>query len=229
MALRRCIVVWPAQLTSRLVRARQSTRPRRLMAVSSFAHGEIALLLQAAHSNYQIGAFENFHQLVEDIFIVLRPGPKVFFQYELGFVNCLKSQLLISHLFFPIKKCRPAGKKKQEIKPPFRRYPRIFGLSDQFLFQYGGPQRPIATLPGSTPLPSPLGTFGGCAPEPALGVGCKRQPPDSRAVEKDRQPSLIAVDGAVALRVVRAGDVQFARPELGVRDGHEVVASLHQR
>src|SRR6266581_8042956 len=50
-----------------------------------------------------------------------------------------------------------------------------------------------------------------------------------RAVEKDRQPPLIAVDGAVALRVVRAGDVQFARPELGVRDGHEVVAPLHQR
>src|SRR6266704_6810878 len=50
-----------------------------------------------------------------------------------------------------------------------------------------------------------------------------------RAVEKDRQPPLIAVDGAVALRVVRAGDVQFARPELGVRDRHEVVAPLHQR
>src|SRR5882724_1745472 len=50
-----------------------------------------------------------------------------------------------------------------------------------------------------------------------------------RAVEKDRQPALVGVDGAVALRVVRAGDVQLARPELGVRDGHEVVAALHQR
>ena len=57
-------------------------------------------LLQAAYSNYQIGAFENFDQLVEDMLIVLRPGPKVFFQYELRFVNRLKSQLLISHLFF---------------------------------------------------------------------------------------------------------------------------------
>jgi len=57
-------------------------------------------LLEAAYSNYQIGAFENFDQLVEDMLIVLRPGPKVFFQYELRFVNRLKSQLLISHLFF---------------------------------------------------------------------------------------------------------------------------------
>ena len=73
------------------------------MEVSSFAHRETALLLQAAYSDYQIGAFENFHQLVEDTLIVLRPGPKVFFQYELRFVNCLKSQLLIGHLFLPIK------------------------------------------------------------------------------------------------------------------------------
>jgi hypothetical protein len=99
-------------------------------------------LLQAAYGNYQIGAFENFHQLVEYTLIVLRPGPKVFFQYELRFVDRLKSQLLISHLFFPSKKYRPAGKKEQEIKPPFGRYPRFFGLSDQFLFQWGGAQRP---------------------------------------------------------------------------------------
>ena len=102
-APRRCIVVWPAHLESRLKRARQSKRPKRLMEVSSFAHRETALLLQAAYSNYQIGAFENFHQLVEDALIVLRPWPKVFFQYELRFVNRLKSQLLIGHLFLPIK------------------------------------------------------------------------------------------------------------------------------
>src|SRR6516164_2158317 len=35
--------------------------------------------------------------------------------------------------------------------------------------------------------------------------------------------------GAVALRVVRAGNVQPARPEPGVRDGHKVVATLYQR
>jgi hypothetical protein len=83
-------------------------------------------LLQAAHSNYQIGAFENFHELVEDMLIVLRPRPKIFFQYELRFVNRLKSQLLISHLFFPIKEM-PSGREKEarnqaafwEISPPF--------------------------------------------------------------------------------------------------------------
>src|ERR1700730_11162424 len=78
------------------------------MEVSSFAHWETALSLQAAYSDYQIGAFENFHQLVEDTLIILRPGPKVFFQYELRFVNCLKSQLLIGHLFLPIKIVDPS-------------------------------------------------------------------------------------------------------------------------
>ncbi|XSC47764.1 hypothetical protein ACF1BQ_021785 [Bradyrhizobium sp. RDT10] len=82
-------------------------------------------MLQATYSNYQIGAFENFHQLVEDALTVLRPGPKVFFQYELRFVNRLKSQLLISHLFFPIKEMPSGREKKQEIKPPFGRYPRF--------------------------------------------------------------------------------------------------------
>jgi hypothetical protein len=116
-------------------------------------------LLQAAYGNYQIGAFENFHQLVEYTLIVLRPGPKVFFQYELRFVDRLKSQLLISHLFFPSKKYRPAGKKEQEIKPPFGKYPRFFGLSDQFLFQWGGPSARITAFPGSTQLPKSLGVF----------------------------------------------------------------------
>jgi hypothetical protein len=70
-------------------------------------------LLQAAYSNYQIGAFENFHELVEDMLIVLRPRSKVFLQYELRFVNRLKSQLLISHLFFlPIKEM-PSDREKE--------------------------------------------------------------------------------------------------------------------
>jgi hypothetical protein len=59
-------------------------------------------LLQSAYSEYQIGAFENFHQLVEDTLIVLRPGLQVLFQYELRFANRLESQLLISHRFLPI-------------------------------------------------------------------------------------------------------------------------------
>jgi hypothetical protein len=75
------------------------------MAVCSLAQRKTALSLQAAYSDYEIGAFENFHQLVEDTLMVLRPGPKVFFQYELHFVNCLKSQLLISHLsYYPSNK-----------------------------------------------------------------------------------------------------------------------------
>jgi hypothetical protein len=100
------------------------------------------LLLQAAYSDYQIGAFE--HQPVEDTLIVLRPGPKVFFQYELRFVNRLKSQLLISHLFLPIKQMLPGQKERTRNQAAFGKHPRFFELSDQFLFQCGSPQRTIA-------------------------------------------------------------------------------------
>ena len=111
-------------------------------------------MLQAAYSNDQIGAFENFHELFEDMLIVLRPGPKVFFQYELRFVNRLKSQLLISHLFFPIKEM-PSGREKEarnqaafwEISPLFWIIPSIFISMREAL------QRPVAALPGSTLLP----------------------------------------------------------------------------
>jgi hypothetical protein len=105
------------------------------MEVSSSAHRETALFLQAAYCDYQIGSFENFHQLVEDKLIVLRPGPKVFFQYELRFVNCLKSQLLISHLFLPIKQMLLRQKKERKIKRVLGNSPRFFELSHQFLFQ----------------------------------------------------------------------------------------------
>jgi hypothetical protein len=106
------------------------------MEVSSFAHRETALLLQAAYGDYQIGAFENFYQPVEDILIVLRPGPKIFFQYELRFANCLNGQLVISHPFLPIKKWCPEETKnrsndardpsEQKIKSNFGQYPRYF-------------------------------------------------------------------------------------------------------
>jgi hypothetical protein len=107
------------------------------MAVCSFAHCEAALSLQAAYSDYQIGAFENFHQPVEDTLIVLRPGPKVVFQYELRLVNRLKSQLLISHLFLPIKQMPPREKEETGNQAAFGKYPHFFELSDQFLFQCG--------------------------------------------------------------------------------------------
>jgi hypothetical protein len=94
-------------------------------------------LLQAAYSNDQIGAFENFHEPVEDMLIVLRPGPKVFFQDELRFVNCLKSQLLISHLLLPRQRndARP-GKRSKKSSRLLGDIPAFFGLSDQFLFQF---------------------------------------------------------------------------------------------
>ena len=119
-------------------------------------------MLQAAYSNDQIGAFENFHELVEDMLIVLRPGPKVFFQYELRFVNRLKSQLLISHLFFPIKEM-PSRREKEarnqaafwEISPLFWIIPSIFISMREAL------QRPIAALSGSTRFRSPLASPNG--------------------------------------------------------------------
>jgi len=101
------------------------------------------LLLQAVYCDYQIGAFENFHQLVEDTLIVLRPWPKIFFQYELGFADCLKSQLLISHSFLPIKtKCCPQSNKCRAEENPTNqanlgKYSRLFELSHQILFQWG--------------------------------------------------------------------------------------------
>jgi len=104
------------------------------MAVCSFAHREAALSLQAACGDHQIGAFENFHQPVEDRLMVLWPGPKVVFQYELRFVNRLKSQLLISHLFL-IKQMPPGEKEETRNQAAFGKNPHFFELSDQFLFQ----------------------------------------------------------------------------------------------
>jgi hypothetical protein len=95
------------------------------MTVSSFGHRQTALSLQAAYSDYQIGAFENFHQLVEDTLVVLRPGPKVFLQYKLRFVNRLKSQLVISHAFLPIKQM-PGRRKGTRNQAAFGKYPLLF-------------------------------------------------------------------------------------------------------
>ena len=98
---------------------------------------------QAAYSDYQIGVFENFHQPVEDTLIILRPGPKVVFQYELRFVNRLRSQLLISHLCLPIKQV-PPRKKKQEIKLIFGNIPTFLSYPINFYFNARSPQRTIA-------------------------------------------------------------------------------------
>jgi len=62
-------------------------------------------LLQAPYSDYQIGPFENLHQLIENTPLVgVGAGLKVFFQYALRFADCPKSQLLISHCLLPVKK-----------------------------------------------------------------------------------------------------------------------------
>jgi hypothetical protein len=100
-------------------------------AVSSFAHSETASLLQSAYSDYQIGAFENFDQLVEDALIVLGPRLKVFFQYELRFANRMKSQLLIGHRFSSSTNCHSERKKEKSshflgISPFFWDIPSIF-------------------------------------------------------------------------------------------------------
>lgn len=62
-------------------------------------------LLQSTYSNYQIGPFENLHQLVKNTPLV-RKGARLkeFFQYALRFADRLKSQLLIGHRFLPIQK-----------------------------------------------------------------------------------------------------------------------------
>src|SRR5260370_42399557 len=114
------------------------------MAVCLFAHCKAALSLQAAYSDCQIGALENLHQPVEDTLIILRPGPKVVFQYELRFVNRLKRQLLISHLFLPIKQMPSRKRKKQKIKQLLGNIPTFWSYPINFYFNARSHQRTIA-------------------------------------------------------------------------------------
>ena len=61
-------------------------------------------MLQSAYSDYQIGPFENLNQPVKNTpLVVLGARLQVYFQYSLRFADRLKSQLLISHCFFPKK------------------------------------------------------------------------------------------------------------------------------
>jgi hypothetical protein len=101
------------------------------------------LLLQTAYGDYQIGAFENLHQLVEDSLVVLRPRPKIFFQYELRVANCLKSQLLISHSCLPAQKINKISRLKKGAgnQANLGKNSRVFELPHQFLFQSGSPRR----------------------------------------------------------------------------------------
>jgi hypothetical protein len=70
-----------------------------------WSNSETASLLQSAYSDYQIGPLENLHQPVKNTpLVVLGAGLKVYFQYSLRLADRLKSQLLISHCFFPLKR-----------------------------------------------------------------------------------------------------------------------------
>ena len=99
--------------------------------------------LQAAYSDRQIGAFENFHQPVENTLMVLWPGPKVVLQYELRFVNRLRSQLLIGHLFLPIKQM-PRREEEARNQADFGNTPTFLSYSINFYFNARSPQRIIA-------------------------------------------------------------------------------------
>jgi hypothetical protein len=114
-------------------------------AVSSFAHSETASLLQSGYSDYQIGTFKNFDQLVEDAVIVVRPRLKVFFQYKLRFPNRMKSQLLISHRFSPSNQL-PREKKKDKSSHFLGISPLFFGYPINFCFKTGYPPRSEAFL-----------------------------------------------------------------------------------
>jgi hypothetical protein len=86
-------------------------------------------LRQSTYSDYQIGPFENLHQLLEnEPLVVLGARLKIFFQYSLRFADRLKRQPLISHLLLPHQKWlrREADR---EIKSALR-------LPHQFLFRY---------------------------------------------------------------------------------------------
>jgi hypothetical protein len=61
-------------------------------------------LLQSTHGDNQIGPLKNFYQLVEDALVVVRARLKIFLQYALRFADSLKSQLLVSHHFLPVRR-----------------------------------------------------------------------------------------------------------------------------
>jgi hypothetical protein len=100
-----------------------------------FARSPTTSPLQSAYSEYQIGAFENFHQPVEEALAVLRPRQKVFFQYELRFANGLNSQLLISHRLLLIKMTNTATKERRQESSQFWGIsPLILGFLINFCF-----------------------------------------------------------------------------------------------
>jgi hypothetical protein len=86
-----------------------------------------ASLPQAAHGDHQIRPLEDFHQLVENALMVVRPRLEVFLQYALRLDDGLEGQLLLGHS--PLTHPLSPGEQRQ-------RSSRFLGLSPHFLFQH---------------------------------------------------------------------------------------------
>jgi hypothetical protein len=114
MASRRCIVVSPAHLASRLTRAKQSKRPKRLMeAVSSFAHLRHCFV-----------AAIGLQQLPNWGVRELPPTCRGRLQYDLRFADRMKRRLLISHGYLLTKQIAARSRRRKN-QATFCEYPRF--------------------------------------------------------------------------------------------------------
>jgi hypothetical protein len=95
-------------------------------------------LLQSADSEDRIGPFANLQPGVARAALAGAEGRPKFFDYPLPFADRLKSQLLISHCYLPIKKW-PAVEGDTEIKSVLR-------LSHEILFPGRSPDFVLAVV-----------------------------------------------------------------------------------
>jgi len=85
-------------------------------------------LLQSTYGDNQTGPFENLHQFGENALVVLGAWFEVLLQYALRIVDRLKNQLLVGHLFLPIRSRRTDAKERSSL---------FLELSPQLLFREG--------------------------------------------------------------------------------------------
>src|SRR5207342_2963069 len=85
-------------------------------------------LLQSTYGDNQTGPFENLHQFGENAIVVLGAWFEVLLQYALRIVDRLKNQLLVGHLFLPIRSRRTDAKERSSL---------FLELSPQLLFREG--------------------------------------------------------------------------------------------
>jgi len=95
-------------------------------------------LLQSADSEDRIGPFANLQPGVARAALAGAGGRPKFFDYPLPFTDRLKSQMLISHCYLPIKKW-PAVEGDTEIKSVLR-------LSHEILFPGRSPDFVLAVV-----------------------------------------------------------------------------------